>query len=129
MATEPEVNQLPAIVEKQRWQIDSVRRQKALDRQMAIACGEDDEASPRDQIAAFRSILVAEAQNQNDEQHTDNRVDEGRNRILDLLGRGGTSPRVVVVDEPGKELFDESNRKTPSRIAAGKNKRGKPRKT
>ena len=118
---------LAVIIVPQRWQVDQGRRQKALDRQVAIACGEDDDASPRDVTAAFKAILAAEAQNQNDEQHTDNRLDQGRNRILELLERGATGEARLKAKSGRKRITDGGDQQASTRKPVGKNKGGKPR--
>ena len=94
---------------RERWDIPEDRRQKALDRQLSIACGEDDDASPREQIAAFRSILAAEAQNIADEHKEIDRMDAGRNRILDLLARGGAIATDGFVESGRKAIIDSGS--------------------
>ena len=97
----------------ERWKISAERKRKALERQLAIACGEDDDATPKDQTAAFKAILAAEGQNIADEHKQLDRMDAGRNRILALLGGSGAGSGLITIEPGGKRIADGGD-KQPS---------------
>lgn len=52
---------------KQRWNIPEKYRDALIARQVLIASGRVEDASPREQTAAFNALLAADAINQQDE--------------------------------------------------------------
>jgi hypothetical protein len=106
---------------EQRWPIDEQKRQAVVERLTQIL--NDPHSTAREATAAAKALMSAEAQNQADEQHHDDRMDEGRNRILDLLGREGSTASAVVNEQRGKGIINGGDKQAPSRIAITKNKR------
>jgi hypothetical protein len=105
---------------EQRWPIDAEKRKAVVERLTKIL--NDPQSTAREATAAAKALMSAEAQNQADEQHHDDRMDEGRNRILDLLGREGSSAGAVVIEQRGKGIISGGDKQAPSRISATKNK-------
>jgi hypothetical protein len=105
---------------EQRWPIDAKKRKAVVERLTKIL--NDPQSTAREATAAAKALMSAEAQNQADEQHHDDRMDEGRNRILDLLGREGSSAGAVVIEQRGKGIISGGDKQAPSRISATKNK-------
>jgi hypothetical protein len=105
---------------EQRWPIDAEKRKAVVERLTKIL--NDPQSTAREATVAAKALMSAEAQNQADEQHHDDRMDEGRNRILDLLGREGSSAGAVVIEQRGKGIISGGDKQAPSRISATKNK-------
>lgn len=66
---------------KQRWPIPEQFREAVIARQVLIATGRIEDASPREQTAAFNALLAAEAQNQADEHQDEGKRVEHRHTI------------------------------------------------
>lgn len=105
---------------EQRWPIDAEKRKLVVERLTKIL--DDPQSTAREATAAAKALMSAEAQNQTDEQHQDDRMDEGRNRILDLLGREGSGAGTVIIEQRGKGIINGGDKQAPSRISAPKNK-------
>lgn len=112
---------------EQRWPIDAEKRKAVVERLTNVI--EDPMSTVREVTAAAKALMAAEAQNQSDEQHHDDRMDEGRNRILDLLGADGAGTNRLEAQSSGKEVARLGNSKSPSRKPTRKNKGRKPRQT
>lgn len=66
---------------KQRWTIPEQFRDAIIARQVLIATGRIEDASPREQTSAFNALLAAEAQNQADEHQGEGKRIEHRHTI------------------------------------------------
>lgn len=104
----------------QRWETSPEMRKRGLLEMARILVSPT--ATNREKTSAFKAILAAEAQNQADEQHADDRMDEGRNRILDLLGRSGPSQSPIIVEPGGKRIADKGDQQPSQRKPNRKNK-------
>ena len=83
---------------EQRWPIKPEYRQAIVNRLVQIVA--NPKSSPREVTAASRSLLSAEAQNQQDEQHIDG-MDDSRNRILTILARVSAGDGDRITDQRG----------------------------
>lgn len=98
-------------------------------RPLALQAIRDGLQSDDDRVkqAAIKNLLLMEAQNQKDEQHDDHiRMDEGRNRVLALLGRGGADPSPRLIEQRGSDSAGGCDQRTPSQSTGGEDEGGEP---
>lgn len=83
---------------EQRWDIKPEYKSALVRRLVAIIANPDSTA--REVTSASRALIAAEAQNQSDE-HSDEQIDEQRNRFLAVAERLGIATTVEQLPEAG----------------------------
>lgn len=91
---------------EQRWPIEPLHRKALVQRLVRIIA--NPESTNREVTAASKALIAAEAQNAADEQHVD-RMDAGRNRILDIVARIDTRESLGITDDRGEAIVNQSN--------------------
>lgn len=84
------------VASKKRWDISEDFRHVIVQRLRSIVEEGDDETA----IKAINQVKALEAMNQKDEQHEDDKLEQGRNRVLDLLARARATDGDKLL-EPG----------------------------
>lgn len=75
----------------------------------------------RAEATAVRAVLAMEAMNQKDEQHADEQLDQGRNRVLDLLARARTGSSDRLAEPGGSGITGGLDGQSPPRITDTEN--------
>ena len=83
---------------EQRWDIKPEYKSALVRRLVAIIANPDSTA--REVTSASRALIAAEAQNQSDE-HSDEQIDEQRNRFLAVAERLGLETTIEQLPETG----------------------------
>ncbi len=83
---------------EQRWDIKPEYKSALVRRLVAIIANPDSTA--REVTSASRALIAAEAQNQSDE-HSDEQIDEQRNRFLAVAERLGLETTIEQLPEAG----------------------------
>ena len=83
---------------EQRWDIKPEYKSALVRRLVAIIANPDSTA--REVTSASRALIAAEAQNQSDE-HSDEQIDEQRNRFLAVAERLGLETTIEQLPEGG----------------------------
>lgn len=118
-ATDTTIAELQAIKRER----DLTLRERALLAVLSDIAGSD----ARVRQIAVKAVLLMESQNQKDEQHDDHlRMDEGRNRILTLLGRAEPTDGPRLIEQRGESVTRLGNSEPSPQPATRKNKRRKP---
>lgn len=108
---------------RNRWLTDELKPLAVA----AVQSGLESE-DPKVKSEAVRNLLAMEAQNQRDEQRNeDNRLDEGRNRVLAWLAAFEPAEAPRLPDQPGEIVPCGGHQQSSPRKAARKNKRRKRR--
>lgn len=102
---------------EQRWPMTDTARKVIINRLLKIVANE--KSSSREVTAAAKALLAAEAQNQKDEQHADNRLDASRNRILDLLEQRGSGGGHITFNGGGSEKSEGGNHESRPEAGSG----------
>jgi hypothetical protein len=91
---------------EQRWPIKSEYRLALVKRLVHIIA--DPNSKAREVTAACRALIAAENQNLADEQHSD-RMDEGRNRVLDFVARIDAAEVYRITESAGTDSAQGGN--------------------
>ena len=83
---------------KQRWNIKEEFKDALIKQLMFVIA--DPASSKREKVSASRALIAAEAQNQSDE-HSDEQIDEQRNRFLAVAERLGLETTIEQLPETG----------------------------
>jgi hypothetical protein len=100
----------------QRWPMSDEMRQAVINRLVRVTI--DPDSSPREVTSAARALMVAEAQNQQDQLHEDNLANE-RDRLLLVAAELGIETTVTVDAGSGTPRLDVSPVESVGRQAEG----------
>jgi hypothetical protein len=88
---------------EQRWPVPNEMRAGMIRQLMSIIASKD--ASPREKTSAFKAILAAEKQNQEDE-HKAVDIAINHDRLLTVAADLGIDPALIIDQQPGEEGSD-----------------------
>ncbi len=120
--TQMQITRMEARAIEQRWPVKAEYREGIIKRLMRVIA--DPNSSAREVTAASKAIMSAEAQNIADEHKELDRMDAGRNRILDLLTGSGAGPSIEVIEPGGKAITGGGDQSIPSGLPVGEDEGG-----